>query len=52
MADVNATFNYDANFGSALSQIKALSKELSFLNNSFNSLDKQQVKLVALVQKL
>ena len=40
MADVNATFNYDANFGSALSQIKALSKELSFLNNSFNSLDK------------
>jgi TP901 family phage tail tape measure protein len=40
MADVNATFNYDANFGSALSQIKALSKELSVLNNSFNSLDK------------
>jgi TP901 family phage tail tape measure protein len=40
MADVNATFNYDANFGSALSQIKALSRELSFLNNSFNSLDK------------
>lgn len=40
MADVNATFNYDANFGSALSQIKSLSKELSVLNNSFNSLDK------------
>lgn len=40
MADVNATFNYDADFGSALSQIKALSKELSVLNNSFNSLDK------------
>lgn len=40
MADVNATFNYDADFGSALSQIKALSKELSVLNTSFNSLDK------------
>ena len=40
MADVNATFNYDANFGSTISQIKALSKELSVLNNSFNSLDK------------
>ena len=45
MADVNATFNYDADFTSAVSQVRALSRELSVLNNSFNSLDKDARKV-------
>ena len=40
MAEVNATFNYDADFSSAISEVKRLSHELSVLNTSFNSLDK------------
>jgi len=40
MADVRATFVYDANFSSAISQVKALSKEVSLLNQSFNAFDK------------
>lgn len=40
MAEVNATFNYDADFSSAVSEVKRLSKELSVLNASFNSLDR------------
>ena len=40
MAEVNATFNYDADFSSAISEVKRLSQELSVLNSSFNSLDK------------
>jgi TP901 family phage tail tape measure protein len=45
MADVNATFNYDADFTSAISQTRLLSRELSTLNNSFNSLDKDARKV-------
>jgi TP901 family phage tail tape measure protein len=45
MADVNATFNYDADFTSAISQTRLLSRELSVLNNSFNSLDKDARKV-------
>ena len=40
MADINASFEYDANFGPAIAQIKTLAREISILNNSFNSLDK------------
>jgi TP901 family phage tail tape measure protein len=45
MADVNATFVYDADFTSAISQTRLLSRELSTLNNSFNSLDKDARKV-------
>ena len=45
MADVNATFVYDADFTSAISQTRLLSRELSVLNNSFNSLDKDARKV-------
>jgi TP901 family phage tail tape measure protein len=45
MADVNATFNYDADFSSAITQTRLLSRELSVLNNSFNSLDKDARKV-------
>jgi TP901 family phage tail tape measure protein len=45
MADVNATFVYDADFTSAVSQVRVLSRELSILNNSFNSLDKDARKV-------
>jgi TP901 family phage tail tape measure protein len=45
MADVNARFVYDADFTSAISQTRLLSRELSVLNNSFNSLDKDARKV-------
>jgi TP901 family phage tail tape measure protein len=45
MADVNATFVYDADFTSAISQVRTLSRELSVLNSSFNSLDKDARKV-------
>ena len=45
MADVNARFIYDADFTSAVSQVRILSRELSVLNNSFNSLDKDARKV-------
>ena len=45
MADVNATFVYDADFTSAVSQVRILSRELSVLNSSFNSLDKDARKV-------
>ncbi len=40
MADINASFEYDADFGPAIAQVRSLSREISLLNNSFNSLDK------------
>jgi TP901 family phage tail tape measure protein len=45
MADVNARFIYDADFTSAITQTRLLSRELSVLNNSFNSLDKDARKV-------
>jgi TP901 family phage tail tape measure protein len=45
MADVNARFIYDADFSSAITQTRLLSRELSVLNNSFNSLDKDARKV-------
>ncbi len=44
MADIRARFVYDADFSSSISQIKLLARELSVLNNSFNSLDKDARK--------
>jgi TP901 family phage tail tape measure protein len=44
VADVRARFVYDADFSSSISQIKLLARELSVLNNSFNSLDKDARK--------
>jgi TP901 family phage tail tape measure protein len=44
VADVRAKFVYDADFSSSISQIKLLARELSVLNNSFNSLDKDARK--------
>ena len=44
MSDVRARFVYDADFSSSISQIKLLARELSVLNNSFNSLDKDARK--------
>jgi TP901 family phage tail tape measure protein len=40
MADVNSTFSYNANFGPAQAQIRALTKDISSLNAAFLSLDK------------
>jgi TP901 family phage tail tape measure protein len=40
MADINANFEYDADFGPAIAQVRTLAREISLLNNSFNSLDK------------
>ena len=40
MADINANFEYDADFGPAIAQVRSLAREISLLNNSFNSLDK------------
>ena len=40
MADINANFEYDADFGPAIAQVRSLAREISILNNSFNSLDK------------
>jgi TP901 family phage tail tape measure protein len=40
MADVNSTFSYNANFGPAQAQIRALTADISSLNAAFLSLDK------------
>lgn len=45
MADVNAKFNYEADFSSAISQARLLSRELGVLNSTFNSLDKDARKI-------
>jgi TP901 family phage tail tape measure protein len=45
MANINAQFNYSANFGPVIGQMQKLSAEANILNNTLQNLDKQAVGL-------
>ena len=45
MANINAQFNYSANFGSVIGQMQKLTAEANILNNTLQNLDKQSVGL-------
>ena len=47
MANINAQFNYSANFGPVIGQMQKLSAEANLLNNTLQNLDKQAVGLKA-----
>ena len=41
MANINAQFNYSANFGPVIGQMQKLTAEANILNNTLQNLDKQ-----------
>jgi TP901 family phage tail tape measure protein len=45
MANINAQFNYSANFGPVIGQMQKLTAEANLLNNTLQNLDKQAVGL-------
>ena len=45
MANINAQFNYSANFGPVIGQMQKLTAEANLLNNTLQNLDKQSVGL-------
>lgn len=45
MANINAQFNYSANFGPVIGQMQKLTAEANILNNTLQNLDKQSVGL-------
>jgi TP901 family phage tail tape measure protein len=45
MANINAQFNYSANFGPVIGQMQKLTTEANLLNNTLQNLDKQAVGL-------
>jgi TP901 family phage tail tape measure protein len=45
MANINAQFNYSANFGPVIGQMQKLAAEANVLNNTLQNLDKQSVGL-------
>jgi TP901 family phage tail tape measure protein len=45
MANINAQFNYSANFGPVIGQMQKLTSEANLLNNTLQNLDKQAVGL-------
>lgn len=45
MANINAQFNYSANFGPVIGQMQKLTAEANLLNNTLQNLDKQSIGL-------
>lgn len=45
MANINAQFNYSANFGPVIGQMQKLTAEANLLNNTLQNLDKQAIGL-------